>query len=59
MNHVRRLILAALLLFFFGGAFFVYSYGEKLGSRGFMRFLTLWLLVLLLYLINIVVPLLF
>ena len=59
MKHVFNIIASALLLFFFGGAFFVYSYGEKLGSRGFMRFITLWLLVLLLYLINIVLPLLF
>ena len=59
MKHVFNFIASALLLIFFGGAFFIYSYGEKLGSRGFMRFLTLWLLVILLHLINIVIPLLF
>ncbi len=59
MKHVFNIIAAALLLVFFGGAFFVYSYGEKLTQQGFMRGLNLWLLVILLHLINIVVPLLF
>jgi len=59
MKHIRRVILAALLLVFFGGAFFVYSYGEKLTQQGFMRGINLWLLVILLHLINIVIPLLF
>ena len=45
MKHIFSIISAALLLIFFGGAFFVYSYGEKLTPQGFMRGLTLWVLV--------------
>jgi len=59
MKHIFSIIAAALLLIFFGGAFFVYSYGEKLTPQGFTRALNLWLLVILLHLINIVIPLLF
>ncbi len=47
------IIFSALLLIFIGTPLFIYSYKDKFTSKGFMRFLTLWLMVVVLYLFRI------